>query len=64
MELALAGVSARTLTKKLRSLEHEGIISRHPNFKLGTRVDYRITKKGAALKRVVDAMRSYGKKYL
>lgn len=64
MELAFAGVSARTLTKKLRQLEKEGIISRHPDFRLGISVYYRITKKGAALRRVVDAMRSYGTKYL
>ncbi|OGG54292.1 hypothetical protein A3C20_01665 [Candidatus Kaiserbacteria bacterium RIFCSPHIGHO2_02_FULL_55_25] len=64
LQLALAGVSSRTLTLKLKKLEKCGIVSRHHDFRLGNKVVYRLTKKGAAFKRVAAAMRAYGKKYL
>src|SRR3989338_8633432 len=62
LQLALAGVSSRTL--KLKKLEGCGIVSRHPDFRLGNKVVYRLTKKGAAFEKVAAAMRAYGKKYL
>ena len=64
LELALAGVSSRTLTLKLKKLEKSGLVSRSPSYRLGNRVDYSLTPKGAAFQKVVDAMRRYGKKYL
>lgn len=64
LELALAGVSSRTLTLKLKKLEEAGLVSRHQSRRLGNRVDYRPTQKGVAFQKVVDAMRAYGKKYL
>ena len=64
LQLALAGVSSRTLTLKLKKLEKCGIVSRHPDFRLGNKVVYRLTKKGAAFEKVAAAMRAYGKKYL
>ena len=64
LELALAGVSSRTLTLKLKKLEREGLVSRRPSYKLGNRVYYRLTKKGAAFNTVIEAMRRYGKRYL
>ena len=64
LELALAGVSSRTLTLKLKKLEKAGFLSRHSSHQLGNRVEYRLTKKGVAFHGVVDAMRAYGKKYL
>ncbi len=63
-ELSLQGISTRTLTKKLRMLEKEGLISRANGKKHIPRTDYRLTPKGAALRPVVDAMRAYGKKHL
>jgi len=55
--------STRTLAKKLKQLEHEKIVMRKAN-KESACVQYRLTAKGAAFQDVVDAMRSYGKKYL
>jgi len=63
-ELSLQGVSTRTLTKKLKMLEKGGLISRDDRKKHVPRIDYSLTKKGAAFHEVVDAMRAYGKKYL
>ena len=56
-------VSTRTLTKKLKLLEKEGILERKENTESAC-VQYRLTKKGAAFEKVTDAMRAYGKKYL
>jgi DNA-binding HxlR family transcriptional regulator len=61
---SLAGISSRTLSKKLKCLEDDGIIERAEYAEHPPRAEYRLTKKGAALHGVVDAMRSYGKKYL
>lgn len=61
---SLPGVSSRTLARKLKTLEEERIIERKGYRERPPRVEYRLTKKGAALESIVDAMRSYGKKYL
>ncbi|MCR4325531.1 MAG: helix-turn-helix transcriptional regulator [Patescibacteria group bacterium] len=64
LELALQGVSSRTICNKLKRLEKSGIVSRAPNSAQYPRVDYRLTKKGRALGPVVRSMGAYGKKYL
>lgn len=56
LESALPGVSSRTLTLKLKKLEDDGLVAREEG--------YAVTSKGRALEDVMDAMRSYGKKYL
>jgi DNA-binding HxlR family transcriptional regulator len=53
--------SSRTLAKKLKHLEHEGLIK---HTRVAAHGVYRLSKKGAAFQRVADAMRAYGKKYL
>ena len=54
LERSLVGISSRTLTSKIKCLENEGIILKDDLF-------YSITKKGAKLKKVIDAMSVYGK---
>ena len=63
MEDSLGGMSPRTLTNKLKNLEKEDLVTRK-HFKKPVRFHYELTKKGAAFNKVVEAMRSYGKKYL
>lgn len=63
LEDSLGGMSPRTLTNKLQSLEKEGFITRK-HFTKPVRFHYVVTKKGAAFNTVVEAMRTYGKKYL
>lgn len=63
LEESLGGMSPRTLTKTLRRLEKDGIIIQK-HFKRPMRSHYELTPKGKALEGVVEAMRSYGKKYL
>lgn len=64
LQASLAGISSRTLTKKLQRLEKEGFIARKEYKERPPRVVYTLSKKGAAFQDVVDAMRVYGKKYL
>src|SRR3989344_726337 len=64
LQLALAGVSSRTLTLKLKKLEKCGIVSRHPDFRLGNKVVYRLTKKGAAWGGAAAAGRGKEKNFL
>lgn len=57
LELALSGISTRTLTLKLQKLTTEGLIEKHESM-------YRATKKGAGLKIIEKAMKKYGEQYL
>jgi len=63
LEDSLGGMSPRTLTNKLKTLEKEKLIIRR-SFTKPVRFHYELTKKGAAFNKVVEAMRAYGKKYL
>ena len=64
LEKSLSPVSSRTLVKKLKALESEGMIVRREFDQHPPRVEYSLTRKGSAFHDVVDAMRAYGKKYL
>ncbi len=57
LEKSLVGISTRTLTNKLKFLEHEKIIVKND-------VSYTITPKGKYLGTIITAMSKYGKKYL
>jgi DNA-binding HxlR family transcriptional regulator len=63
LEGSLKGISTRTLTSKLKQLEHEGMVKRR-EYVRPQRVEYSLSKKGEALHSVIDAMRAYGNKYL
>lgn len=63
LERSLEHVSTRTLTLKLKHLEHEGILERHERTD-PVRVEYRLTSKGRALHDIVDSVRAYGARYL
>lgn len=56
--------SSRTLAKKLKLLEQEGLITHKPTTKKQSHSAYSLSKKGAAFEKVADAMRAYGKRYL
>jgi DNA-binding HxlR family transcriptional regulator len=58
LEGHLEGISTRTLTAKLRSLEEEGLIKKSKEGK------YAATAKGKALRGILLAMGRYGEKYL
>jgi DNA-binding HxlR family transcriptional regulator len=64
LERSLAGISPRTLSLRLRALEHEGIVERHTYPEVPPRVEYALTDKGRALVPMIEDMRAYGRKWL
>lgn len=54
LERSLEGISTRTLTLKLKHLETEGVAEK-------TDAGYRLTKRGAGLRKVISAMERFGK---
>ncbi|MCR4285681.1 MAG: helix-turn-helix transcriptional regulator [Candidatus Kaiserbacteria bacterium] len=64
LQASSAGVSSRTLTKKLDILQKEGLISKCKYPEFPPRVEYALTKKGKGLLRVIHAMEQYGVKHL
>lgn len=64
LEKSLAGVSTRTLTKKLELLVEKDIIERREIIGKPPRVEYSLTKKGHGLHSIAEAMKEYGEKYL
>ena len=58
LERSLEGISTRTLTLKLKKLEHERLITK---LKDGS---YGVTPRGKGLRTVEAAMRRYGEKFL
>ncbi|GCE48627.1 HxlR family transcriptional regulator [Thermosporothrix hazakensis] len=64
LERSLCGISPKTLSERLRSLEEEGIILRRTFAEVPPRVEYSLTEKGQDLVAVIEYMRSYGKKWL
>src|SRR5256884_1579506 len=64
LERSLHGISPKTLSERLRSLEEEGIIIRQAFAEVPPRVEYSLTTKGRDLNIVIESMRSYGKRWL
>jgi DNA-binding HxlR family transcriptional regulator len=64
LERALAGISPRTLSLRLRALEEEGIVARATFPAVPPRVEYSLTEKGLALIPIIDNMRAYGERWL
>jgi len=64
LERSLHGISPKTLSERLRSLEEEGIVLRQTFAEVPPRVEYTLTTKGYDLVQVVESMRTYGKRWL
>ncbi len=64
LERSLAGISPKTLSERLSSLEREGVLHRRTFAEVPPRVEYSLTEKGQALAQVIDAMRAYGNRWL
>src|SRR6516225_4020078 len=54
----------RMLTTQLRELEEDGVIERKVYAQVPPKVEYSISKRGRALKPVIDAMWDWGKNFL
>lgn len=64
LEHACPGISPRTLSERLRTLEDDGVVVRHSYSEAPPRVEYELTDKGRALLSVIDAMRQFGHDWL
>lgn len=64
LERSLQGISPKTLSERLRSLEEEGIIQRQTFAEVPPRVEYSLTEKGRDLTEMVTCMRCYGNRWL
>jgi DNA-binding HxlR family transcriptional regulator len=64
LERSLAGISPRTLSLRLRALEHEGIVERKTFPEVPPRVEYALTDKGRGLLPLIEDMRSFGREWL
>lgn len=63
LETSLSGISTRTLTNKLKLLEREHLVQRSES-RTSTYAQYVLTTNGRGLRKIIEAMRKYGKKYL
>src|SRR6266566_1713993 len=64
LERSLQGISPRTLSIRLRSLEEEGVVERRTFPEVPPRVEYELTDKGRALLPLIEDMRRYGREWL
>jgi DNA-binding HxlR family transcriptional regulator len=64
LEKSLTGISAKTLSERLRNLEQERILSRRAYAEIPPRVEYSLTDKGRALLSLIESMREYGLRWL
>ena len=62
--LASTGISPRVLSRRLHSLVQQGLLARRAFAQVPPRVEYALTEKGAAALPLVDALRSYGERWL
>ncbi|OPZ76691.1 MAG: putative HTH-type transcriptional regulator YybR [Actinobacteria bacterium ADurb.Bin444] len=64
LERSLKGISPKTLSERLKSLERAGVITRTSYPEVPPRVEYALTDMGRDLIPLVDHMRDYGKRWL
>ena len=64
LEHSCPGISPRTLSERLRALEHEGILVRRSYPESPPRVEYELTDKGRDLVPILEAMTDFGRSWL
>jgi DNA-binding HxlR family transcriptional regulator len=64
LEHSCPGISPRTLSERLRALEHDTIVERHSYAESPPRVEYELTAKGRDLLPIIAAMREFGHEWL
>ena len=56
----LPGITQRMLTKQLRALEEDDLITRKVYAEVPPRVDYELSETGLRLRPVIDALKAWG----
>lgn len=64
LRASLAGISPKTLTDRLRSLEEHGVVERRYHAEIPPRVEYSLTARGAALEPVIASLAAWGENEL
>jgi DNA-binding HxlR family transcriptional regulator len=64
LEAACPGISPRTLSERLRALEHDDLVDRRSYAESPPRVEYELTAKGRDLLPIIDEMRRFGHEWL
>ena len=59
---SLAGVAPNTLSARLKTIEAQGLITRHLYSEHPPRLEYRLTEKGKSLGPIVKALRDWGRR--
>jgi len=60
MQRAVPGITKQMLTKQLRELEADNLVSRTVFAEVPPRVDYALTDKGQSVLPIIDQMRTWG----
>jgi DNA-binding HxlR family transcriptional regulator len=60
LRTALAIGSPKTLTERLRILEHQGVLTRTVHAEVPPRVVYALTERGESFRSVLEAMAAWG----
>ncbi len=61
---SVPGLSDRLLSERLKELESEGIVVRRVFPETPVRIEYRLTDKGRALEKVVDAIAEWAEQWV
>jgi DNA-binding HxlR family transcriptional regulator len=64
LERSLAGISPKTLSERLKTLEKAGVVTRKSYAEVPPRVEYSLTDMGLDLIPLIEHMRDYGAKWL
>lgn len=64
LERSLSGISPKTLSERLKSLEKAGVVTRKSYAEVPPRVEYSLTPMGLDLIPLIEHMRDYGNKWL
>lgn len=63
LQAALPGISKKVLSTTLRSLDEDGIVTRHVHTGCPISIDYALSEIGRSLQPVLDAMGAWGERY-
>ena len=64
LERSLVGISPKTLSERLKSLDKAGVVTRKSYAEVPPRVEYSLTPMGLDLIPLIEHMRDYGTKWL
>lgn len=64
LKRGISGISKQMLTKQLRELENDGLITRTIYAEIPPRVEYFISEKGFSIFPIIDSMYSWGEQHM